>query len=386
MSYNHESSLDMLDLHQTSWQERHADSVSNFQVPEPEHGPSSWKLLETRAISFPHTRSAAQISFDKENYQKGEMGGTRRWISSSQNKQTLYRMNPLTTLSPTLSPSPTRVSKRLATRRAPVLTLALLKLDENLSEFCKILEDPTYDNVQKACRILDSSVATATNGSNPPVSPKNLGNGPRSPQRTSPSLSPIAKWFSGGSASTDTSPTSSAVALEGEWETFCNPLIVFAGLEGLYASLTHAESSELAWGLSKLYERITSDLIAVRETLCDPFLFPQNDVTLSTDGSGSNPDKLFACRESAAVVALTLDSIVNVCQCRCTLVWHQRELWSHKETINLSDASAAFQSILPSAKTFDVTHHATPIVANLHQEVRSWYHLMEMALSLEQLR
>jgi hypothetical protein len=34
----------------------------------------------------------------------------------------------------------------------------------------------------------------------------------------------------------------------------------------------------------------------------------------------------------------------------------------------------------------DTTSHANPISTNLTHEVEAWYHLMEMALSIEQLR
>jgi hypothetical protein len=370
MSSSDDLSLDIFNLSQPLRQGRYAHPVSNFQVAEP----VSWKMLETRATSFPYTRLASQTNLPKENYQSGNMGGIRTWTSTVQNRQT-SGMNQFVASSPTHSPIPTRLRKR----GTPVLTLALLKLDENLSEFCRFLEDPTYDHVQKACGIFDSSMATASSGS-----AKNPCNGTKSPERPPPSLSPISMWFSGGTISTDPSPTSSAVALEGEWEMLCNPLIVFACLEGIYASLSHAESSELAWSLSKHYEKTTSDLVVVRETLCDPFLSPPNHGLLSADGVSSPNLSLY--REKAAVVAISLDSIVNVCQCRRKLIWQQRELWSCTDTVNLSEASAVYQSLLPLAKAMECVHHATTIVANVQKEVTTWYHLTEMALSLEQLR
>jgi hypothetical protein len=339
MSTNDESSTDMLDLFQPSRQDL---SLSTLQVSEPGHSSSSWKMLQTRATSFPHIRSVAQTNPPNDNYQNGKTGGIPIWTSALQNRQT-KGMNPFVTLSPTHSPTPTRPQKRPTMRRTPVLTLTLLKLDDCLSEFCKILEDPTYNNVQKACGILDSSVATASTGMTAFISSgKNSCDASKSPERTSPSLSPISLWFSGGALPTDTSPISSAVALEGEWETFCNPLIVFAGLEGIYASLSHAESSELAWSLSKLYEKTASDIIVVRETLCDPFLSSENDGKISKDASGST--KLSSYKEKAFGVAMALESIVNVCQCRDKLIWQQRDLWTSTDSITLPSCESGGQS------------------------------------------
>lgn len=361
-----------------------------------------WKMLETRSTSFPHTRSIpypniparenrvhpsmATIGHGADKKSKGGM--MRAWASNLSNR-TPFGMSSFAAHSPTHSPSQSRLRKRPTVRRTPVLTLALLKLDENLREFCQLLQDPTYENVQKACGILESSVATASSlldhaGNHVSVEV--------SPTRTSPSLSPLTSWFTGASHPSTSSPTSSAVALEGEWEKFSNPLIVFAGLEGIYASLLHAESSELARSLSKLYERTIEDLSVVRETLCDPFLpsslsedeNPLASVDASIDGSGSN--KLLSYRENAIKVASSLDAIKSTCQCRRKMLWQQRELWSSADSVNLHDASTMYQSLLPLVKEIDTTSHANPISTNLTHEVEAWYHLMEMALSIEQLR
>jgi hypothetical protein len=292
------------------------------------------------------------------------------------------------------------------------LTLALLKLDENLGKFCQLLEDPTYENVQEACAILDSSVATAGAGNRsphnhqddfPPTSTPPTSDSPMS----SPSLSPIASWFIGSYAA-EPSPTSSAVALEGEWEKFSISLVIFAGLEGIYASLAHAESSDLAKNLTRLYEKMAVDIQLVRETLCDPFLpslvpppvldplHPDNVQQEPRAPPTTKNSRLSQYKEKAARLAMSLDIIRNICTCRCRLIEQQKILWSSPDSINTGDAATVIaQSILPLTNIpeyefnteFSIDKvHATGILRNVAQEAEAWCHLMEMASAIEQAR
>lgn len=334
---------------------------------------------------------------------------------------------PLYSFSPNNSPSPSRLRKQPPSRRTtPVLTLALLKLDENLGKFCELLEDPTYDHVQKACAILDSTVATAnagnqsTNNQNgrDDFPPSNTPPNAESP-RTSPSISPIASWLIGGPyhQAAEMSPTSSAVALEGEFEKFCSPLIVFASSEGIYSSLGHAESSDLARNLTRLYERIAVDIQLVRETLCDPFL-PNTEIasppflnplhnssknhninnTKKNSALPGKSSKLLAYKEIAARLATSLDIIRNICICRCKLIEQQKILWSSPDFIDTAEAASFIaQTILPLLQMpkYDVTSdtsaasvqvHAARLFKNLAQEAEAWFYLMEMTRSIEQAR
>ncbi|KAG7366461.1 hypothetical protein IV203_029131 [Nitzschia inconspicua] len=315
-------------------------------------------------------------------------GGMRTGVANRPTR-TSFGIPSFVAPSPSHSPSASRPGKRSMGRRTPVLTLALLKLDKNLNGFCEFLQDPTYENVRKACEILHTYVSIAIATSIP--TDRHAERHPSPMAAMSPTLSPLTSWFTGGSNPLAASPSSSAAALEGEWEKFSNPLIVFAGLEGIYASLLHAESSELARNLSKLYERTIDDLIVVRETLCDPFLPSESESeTLSSSMAifedESSPAPLSSYREIATRVASSLDTIMNVCHCRRKLIWQHKELWSSKDSIILSEAAATFQSLLPLVKATDPAGHAYPILTNLCKEVEIWYYLMEMFISVEQIR
>ena len=224
-------------------------------------------------------------------------------------------------------------------RTTPVLTLALIKLDENLDKFCRLLADPTYKNVQLACELLDSTIATA---SSPAGSERN------SPRIFGGSSSPVVavgrhRYLLSPHGSLDNhhqllmvvvvvvitdsyysnhhhhTGTSSAVALEGEFEKFSSPLIIFAALEGMYSALAHAESDDVAKQLCRMYGRTRDDLQLVRETLCDPFLHSgsgtnedtntSSSATTTTTTTSSSSVVLASYKEKAELLANTLASI-----------------------------------------------------------------------------
>jgi len=185
----------------------------------------------------------------------------------------------------------------------------------------------------------------------------------------------------------DPSASSSTAALEGEWEKICNPLILFAGLEGIYAALSHAES-DLEHRLSPLYEKTIGDVALVREVLCDPFLCSEHDQSLPSESvSPSTSSAILSLHiEAAKSVGTSLEVVMNICICRCKLIEKQREMWSSPDSIKVADAAVAFQSMLALISIPDTSAHAAPILQNLYREVEAWYHLMEMALAIEQCR
>jgi hypothetical protein len=268
-------------------------------------------------------------------------------------------------------------------RRTPVLTLALLKLEEQLSTYCRYLAEPSLEHVAAACDLLSRTIATASPvTSSERGSPAFLG----SPQNSSPrailsppTRSPLRSFF-GSSSSQVQSLTSSgsALALEGEWERFAMPLFLLAGAEALYASLGHAQDPFVAAQLRGLYHRIINDANLVRETLCDPFLIDQH------------PEQKFAPTlamyyERASTVSATLNAIVSMAQIRCRLIQFQSTLWESKKP-NFGEFMSLMDTILLTVPSEEDSSFAQPIVKTLRKEVEAWKYLMETAHSLERCR
>ena len=94
---------------------------------------------------------------------------------------------------------------------------------------------------------------------------------------TSPSRSPMS-WFK-----SSYNPQSDI-----EWEKASAPLIVFAGLEAIYCSLSHLGSSHVQEFLVRLYRRTSLQLRLMKEALCDPFVYStrkEESVSPSTTSS-----------------------------------------------------------------------------------------------------
>lgn len=157
-------------------------------------------------------------------------------------------------------------------------------------------------------------------------------------------------------------------------------MTLFAGLEAVYASMAHASQDRIvAHNLFRLYQRAREDLILVRETLCDPFVpltTREPAVPIATASSAA----LFAYREKAHAVGLSLDALVSVCQCRCQLIQHQLTLWN-TDSLDFDDASSLFQTIQPPIHV-DISSHASPVVQRVGSELEVWFHLTDMASSL----
>jgi hypothetical protein len=274
----------------------------------------------------------------------GSGGGVRSWATNWLRSSSNHRPSPTDGHNNSaaanldyFSPPPPLYHKRI-----PVLTLALVKLDEQLVTYCRYLADPSYENIALACALLEegsSNVATAGAASSPnPNHNRNnsisegssKGGSPRSPLLSavfsgavfsgsplgflsssptggkqgvggSPSrLSPLA-WLHKKSTEFSSSPTSgggnnnsattSASLLIGEWEKIVTPLFLLAGAEAVYADLGHAHDPAISRNLIGLYQRITKDLDLVRETLCDPFLAAATTTTTTaTTSSGEEED------------------------------------------------------------------------------------------------
>lgn len=343
--------------------------------PAPPPSPSWISLRSHRSASLPRIRRARGDSYTATVEDTSSPTDKRSWATKY--FPGFYR-------APQSFPpsSETRYQKPPPLRRTPVLILALLKLDKQLSTYCSYIADPSLENVAAACDLLSRTIATASpqTGSER-GSPASLGS-PKSSSPLllqSPSRSTIGSFFGNSGSPPPHQATSSALALEEEWERFTMPLFLLGGAEALYGSLGHAQDSFIASQLHGLYQRIINDINLVRETLCDPF----------TIGGQSSQELLSSTLmmyyERAISVALTLHGIVNVAQMRCRLIQFQSTLWESKKP-KFGEWIRLLETIRVSVPAEDESSFAEPIVRAFRKEVEAWKFLMETAHSLERCR
>ena len=198
----------------------------------------------------------------------------------------------------------------------PFLTVVLIKLHKVFPDFCRSLvgekhkEDETVGRscspnsvkaASQACRLLDNTVATASQ--NHFLSTKNTASTSSSITAASSTTQAVANtkqtsspdpgkpssplsfryWMPSSSSdqqpwTTPQSPTASALALEGEFESFASPLLLLAGAQVMGANFEHLHHpSAPPASLSALYQRIAADLLHTEVLLCEPFLRTSND-------------------------------------------------------------------------------------------------------------
>ena len=347
----------------------------------------SWKTLRSRSSSLPRIKIRPKV------------GGVwaNSWLPGSSSPQKVQQNSIWEIGSPSrrsLSPP----HRRRPLRRTPVLTLTLIKLDEQLQQFCQFLKDPSYENVASACALLDSSVATASPVSSEFGSPASyvgspsLGSSPGSPSNRSP-RSPLRNWLTGTQAASPTSggsPTSSsALALEGEWEKTAVYLFILAGAEAVYADMGHVvEDGSVARNLIALYEAITNELHLVRQTLCDPFLMSEEETLeqqqqqqqhLQNPPSGST---IAMYTERASSVAASLHALASITRTRCELIQLHLSLW--EGGTSFGDLARSFQDIIPNLPSEGA--RAQPMCEAIEREVGAWMCIAETAFSLERCR
>jgi hypothetical protein len=110
------------------------------------------------------------------------------------------------------------------------------------------------------------------------------------------------------------SSSSSAMALEGEWQTYAAPFELLAGAEVLYADMMVQESgkqqqsaaADASIALQGLYQRIVQDLVRVEENLCTVFLDME---AISAESSSFG--------EKALSLSLSLKTLTTLCTVRC---------------------------------------------------------------------
>lgn len=324
--------------------------------------------------------------------------------------------NTSTLVSPTITEhalSPQR--PRLSLLRTPVLTLALLKLDEQLLPYCQYLKDPSYENVAAACALLDSAVSTASPHASERLgspssgyhvgSPLASSTGSRSPR------SPIA-WLTGSTDSfspNNNGVSASALALEGEWEKVVVPFFLLAGAEAVYADLGHSvDDRRIARNLIGLYTRIHKDMRLVRQILCDPFVLPSEDAQHRQGQQQpqqlqppvtppTTTPTLSMYLERASKVAMSLDALANMAEMRCQLIQLHCSMWSSSCSSSKKQGSVAvsagpdfselggsFHDMLPNVPQEGA--HAQPMCDALDRELKTWVFLMETAFGLERCR
>jgi len=254
--------------------------------------------------------------------------------------------------------------------QAPFLSLALLRLEAILVDFCETLNHPSHHNAAKACALLDSSIATAGSPANSRCnSPKPNNYSPRSPPK-----SPLLNWLSSSSHKpTQTSPqhsptvAASALALEGEWETYISPFLLLAGAEVLYADLRHCQDPAKSPVLQAIYQRTVSDMLLAKQMLCDPLLG-----TIQTT----------SYTEAASSLSMCIAGLTAICTCRCQLLELQASLFAAQT--NLGEVSMAITVILNSVMALGDIGAAEAMKNTLIIELKTWKYCLEACLALQQ--
>jgi len=248
----------------------------------------------------------------------------------------------------------TPAKQRLFSSNRPSnLTMFLLRLEEHLPRYCKLLSDASLQHCQEAAEILDSSVATT------------------SPQH-SPSMSDSSTHFFRHPPKHINSEH--AMALEGEWETYVSPLLLFTGAEALYGQMEMTR-------LTHLYKTIQSDLHIVKERLCDPWLTTSCSASVTLNSSRS------LAHQAATSVALTLDGIQTYITIKRQLVDMQTTLFCEsRETLLETCRRELLLLLLPLCKdnADDCGQAVAPMIDSLIHEMKAWIALLETASHLEQ--
>lgn len=259
-----------------------------------------------------------------------------------------------------------------STTGTPLLTLVLLKLEKILPDFCSHLRHATFESIAKACAILDSSISssTSTTGSVSPSSP----------------VGSFLHWLPDRS--------SSAVALEHEWESIQDGFLVLAAAEYLYQAVMHQVKRPQT--LRNLYTYAMQQIIQVHATLCEPIL---------ASAVVPTPDNHHV--RAARNVGRTLQCLVTLAQVRLQLIDLQSNLFTVgeldivledlksllmvTELTLVGDTAAAAGGGAGTGTTSntrtngdnDMASSSNPVAQALLQELRTWTNLVRASWALE---
>ena len=242
----------------------------------------------------------------------------------------------------------------------PVLTMALLKLDELMLDFTKHLSDPSMSNVEEALALLDGCVATASPNA--------------TPSKGSPdSRSPIRDWLTGNTSThSNDSPTKtadSALVLEGEFENFSLSFFLLAAAEAVYAKLGHVQV-DVATQLATLYQQAAKELEMVRETLCVPFL----------SGMEQLAPNMTMYKEHASSLSRSIQCLLQICAVRSQMISIEVSLWESSQP-TFEDLKVAFFDLL-SLLPKDASH-AEPVRDSVQKEIKLWASMMDLGMTVE---
>jgi hypothetical protein len=270
------------------------------------------------------------------------------------------------------------------TKPKPFLSMSLLKLNEVVPAYCRALADPDQ-GAAKACAMLDASVATATTTWSPsssPSAPRRSGDGQTQTSKrgdrvpsSSGSSPPFLNWLTPTSASTSQrskssflsaksalssmsppSSSNSAMAMEGEWDSYTAPFFLVAAADILYYDMNHCfhrhhhEGEDSGGGdaphaaaaaLSRLYLRIVDDVVRLQQILCDPLLDKPTQGEAAAASAGLVPASVQRSADAARSLSETLEWLVAACRIRSQLVNLQCRLFASAATFVNSAAADA---------------------------------------------
>ena len=266
-----------------------------------------------------------------------------------------------------------QLNKTQASCPTPFLTVVLVKLHEILPEFCRRLTGEQQEKdeetgyfvyyspnsvtaASQACRVLDTSIATASQ--NPNNHNKSNVTFAQPPFSRSPTLDPgkpssplsLRYWMPSSNSHPATttllSPSTSALALEGEFESFTSPFFLLAGAHVMAANFEHLHhSTSTACSLSTLYQLISADLQRTEVLLCEPFLRTSNE---STDLYQQLHDSHSDSAAAATALSVSLRCLIVLTNAQCQLLDIQR---------------AVFGVAVTSAKVYQTTNDADTTTA-----------------------
>ena len=258
-------------------------------------------------------------------------------------------------------------------KQTPAVALLLRKLKELLPPWCKAMSE--YQFI-KCCSLLAASMESPGKSQPSHHASPIFGRGSSSP--ASPSRSPIAAWFTGSALERSDSNHSleeanAAAVVESNLEVF----FLLTGIESMYTSLAHANSTNYATLLVKCYEQAVKDLQVLRLNLSDAFLAREDSKDgLSPSKTGSN--------DNVVVLTASLSFLVLFCQSRIQCIKLQSALWH--STPDFVELAALFGSLIPNLQQLTPSVIVESLHTSVLYELGAWSSICRAASSAQRCR
>lgn len=263
-------------------------------------------------------------------------------------------------------------------KQTPAMALVLRKLKELLPPFCHAMAEGHFI---KCCSLLGSVLSTSQKQTPAPYySSPIFGRGASSP--VSPSRnpnSPIRAWLTGSAMERSESNEDSQNVLN-ETAVLENNLDVFfllTGVESMYTSLEHANSTGFATLMVTCYEQAVKDLQLLRLNMTDAFLMNAGD-------SVNDPASKTASGLTVASLTSTLSFLVAFCQARIQCIQLQSALWHSSP--DFADMAGLFKTLLPNLQRLSQSSIFDSLHTSIVNELGAWASICQTAFSVQHCR